>query len=143
VQEGRKLGLFATGELCHAIFTHLPSTTLHSFVMFLLFILDSYASYADDYQPSISDFFHLICIYVICATIADFASFRFQLIPFSLPISVCIIGSHNIEYHIYYLNQHMKRFLTTWSLNAQRIPVSLGRRCGSSLRSDFKRAQSR
>jgi hypothetical protein len=50
---------FTTGELCHAIFCPLPDyTILHSFMMLLL--LDSYASYADDYQPSIPDFFHLI-----------------------------------------------------------------------------------
>ena len=119
---GMKLGLFLASEHCHAIFTHFPSTTLHSFMMFSMLILDSYASYADDYQPSIPDSFHLIWIYMICVTIANSTSFRFLPIPFSSPISVCTIRFIQCWIPYLSLSQQFRRFFV-----AQWIPCTFGK----------------
>ena len=117
---GMKVGLFPGRWALPRYFYPFPIHHLHSFMMSLLLLLDSYASYADDYQPSIPDFFHVIWIYMICVTIANFTSFRFQPIPFSLPISVCI-GSYDVEYHTYHFETVLDHFV------AQRIPCTFGK----------------
>lgn len=86
----------------HFFFYPFPGyAILHSFMMFLLLLLDSYASYADDYQPSISDFFHLLWIYRICVTVTDL-TFLSDVDLFLFPCRIFSVWLVHIQYWISY-----------------------------------------